>query len=103
MRAFVTTSAGQKIGGEDLYGEPRKDEQLKRTRRAANEEIKRKRRQRDHAAQKPRCDKGAVPRRRQCILLRRRMDERLDILPYWREQAHVPNTRPVGGRAPLIL
>jgi hypothetical protein len=44
-----------------------------------------------------------VPRRRQCILLRRRMDERLDILPYWREQAHVLDARPFDRRAPLIL
>jgi len=40
--ALVAAGAGKKVGGENLYGEPRKHEQLNRARSAANEQIKRK-------------------------------------------------------------
>lgn len=33
--------------------------------------------------------------RHQRVLLRRRMHQRLDIIAYWREQAHVPDARPL--------
>jgi hypothetical protein len=36
-----------------------------------------------------------MPRRRQRILLRRRVDQRFDIIPYWREEAHDPVARPL--------
>jgi hypothetical protein len=44
-----------------------------------------------------------MPRRRQRILLRRRVDKRFDIIPYRREEAHDPVARPLCRRAPLVL
>ena len=71
-----------------------KIKQFDHARRAADKQIDRERRQRDDAAEQTRRDKGAMPRRRQHILLRRRMHQRFDIIAYRREQAHVPNARP---------
>jgi hypothetical protein len=44
-----------------------------------------------------------MTRRRQRILLRRRVDQRFDIIPDWREEAHDPVARPLCRRAPLVL
>ena len=94
MRALIAAGARQKISGENRRNEPGKDQELDHARRAADEQIDRKRRQRDNAAEQTRRDKGAMARRGQHILLRRRMHQRLDIIAYWREQAHVPSARP---------
>ena len=94
MCALVAAGARQKISREDRRDEPGKHHQFDRARRAAHDQIDRKRRQRDDAAEQPRRDEGAMTRRRQRILLRRRMHQRLDIVSYRREQAHVPDARP---------
>ena len=95
MRAFVAAGARQKICAQNRRDEPGEYQEFDHARRAANEQIDRKRRQRDHAAEQARRDKGTMPRRRQHILPRRRMNQRLDIIAYWREQAHVPDARPL--------
>ena len=59
--------------------------------RAADHQVDRKRRQRDDAAEQSRCDKGAMARGRQRIVLRRGVHERGDIISYRREEAHVPD------------
>ena len=104
MRAFVAAGARQKISGEDRHHEPGEYHQLDRARRAAGEQIDRKRGQRDDAAEEPRRNKGAMARRRQRILLRRRVHQRSDIIAYWREEAHVPtHVRPLPTRSPCSV
>ena len=65
MRALIAAGAGEKIGGEDRDDEPGKNQKLDCARRATRDQIGRKRRQRDDAAEQPRSDEGAMPRRRQ--------------------------------------
>jgi hypothetical protein len=45
-----------------------------------------------------------MARRRQRILLRRRVDQGFNIVSYWREETHVPNAHArLCRRAPLVL
>ena len=102
MRALVAAGARQKISDQDRHDQPGKSEQFDRARRAADQEIDRERRQRDDAAEQSRRDESAMPRRRQHVLLRRRMDQRFNIITYRREQAHFPIARPALQTRPLF-
>ena len=90
MRAVVAAGAGEKISGQDWKDEPGEHHQFDGTRLAAHNQVKREGSERDHAAQKPRRDEGAMPRRRQRIALGRRVNQGLDVITYRREQAHGP-------------
>ena len=104
MCALVAAGAGQKIGGQNRRHEPGKYHEFDRARRAARNQVDRKRRQRDNAAEQPRRDEGAMTRRRQRILLRRRMHQRLDIVSYRREAGPRSHRTPdFARRAPLFL
>jgi hypothetical protein len=104
MRALVPTGAGKKIGGENRHNEPSKDHQLDCARRTASKQINWKRGQRDDAAKQPWRDECPMTRRRQRILLRRRVDQRFNIISQRREQAHVPNARPASQtRSPFSM
>ena len=80
VRALVAAGARQEIGGEDRRDQPGEHQEFDRARRAADEQINRKQRQSDDAAEQPRRDERAMARRRQRVLLRRRMDQRLNII-----------------------
>ncbi len=101
--AFVAAGAGEKIRGEDRRDEPGKRDQFKYGRRAAHDQINRKRRQRDDAAEQTRRNKRAMTRRSERILLRRGVHQRFDIVPYRREEGHFPIARPaLQTRSPLF-
>ena len=103
MGAFVLPGARQVIGGEDRQHQPGEHQHFERARHAAHGDIDRKRRERDHAAQQPRRDEGAMARRGQRVVQRRRMHQRIDIVADRLEQAHVVQRTPVFcGRAPLV-
>ena len=91
VRAFVTAGARQKIRRQYRRHQPGEHHQLDRSRSAAREQINRKRRQRGNAAQQAWRNEGAMARRRQRVLLRRRMHQRLDIIPHRRDEAHCPD------------
>ena len=57
-------------------------------------QIGRKAGQRDDAAEKTRRNESAMARCAQHVLLRRRMDERVNIMTYRRKQAQFPIARP---------
>ena len=103
MGAFVLAGAREKIGDQNRCDQPGKDHHLEQARDAAHAQIDRERRQRDHAAEQPRRDEGAMARRRQCILLRRRMNQAVEVVPQRREQTHDPCARPPIGTRPLYL
>src|ERR1700730_10923600 len=103
MRALISAGSREEKGGEERGHEPCKDEEFDAARRASNEQINRERCQRDNASEQTRCDKSAMPRRRQRVLPRRRVDERFDIIPYWREEAHgIQHTSGLADALPLF-
>src|SRR5262249_47183677 len=65
--------------------------------------VDRERCERRQAAEEPRRNEGAMPRRRQRILLRRWMNKRIDVFADRREEIHCPCARPaVADALPLI-
>ena len=76
MRALVAAGARQEIGDQDRRDQPGEHQHFERARHAAQREIDRERGERDQAAEQPRRDEGAMARRRQRVLLRRRMHQR---------------------------
>ncbi len=94
VRALVAAGARQEIGDEDRRHQPGEDDDFEQARHAAEGEIDRKARERGEAADQPRRNEGAMARRRQRIVLRRRMHQGIDIVPHWREETHGPCPRP---------
>ena len=103
MGALVAPGAREEIGGEDRNDEPGEHDQLDRARRAARSEINRKRGQGDDAAEQARRDEGAMPRRGQRILLRRRMHQRLNIARTGANRPTIPTHARLCRRAPPFL
>src|SRR5262245_29877046 len=90
MRTFVAAGMRQEINDQDRRCEPGEYNHLERTRDAANSNVRGEACERRQTAKQPRSNKGAMTRRRQCVLLRRRVHQRVDITPYWREETHGP-------------
>ena len=102
MRALVLAGAREEIGDQDRRDQPGEDHHLERARHAAHDQIDRERGERGEAAKQARRDEGAMARRRQRVLLRRRMHQRVDIIANRREQSHVPLHVRLCRRAPLF-
>ena len=103
VRAFIAAGARQVIDDQDGRREPGEDADLERSRHAANDDIDGKTCQRGKTAEQTRGNEGAMARRRQRILLRRRVHQRIDIIPYWREETHGPcHTSRRNRRAPKL-
>ena len=79
--ALVLAGARKEIGDEDRRDEPGEDHHFEQARHAAQRQIDREGGKRDQAAEQARRDEGAMARGRQRILLRRRMHQRIDIVP----------------------
>ena len=94
MGAFVLPGARQVIGREDRQHQPGEHQHFKHARHATHGDIDRERRERHDAAQQPRRDEGAMTRRGQRVVQRRRVHQRIDIVADRLEEAHVINARP---------
>ena len=90
VRALVAAGARQEIGDQDRRHQPGEHADFERARHAAQGDIDRESGERGEAAEQARRNEGAMARRRQRILLRRRMHQRIDIVPHWREETHGP-------------
>src|SRR5664280_2316414 len=88
VRTYVTAGAREEIGDHDRRHQPAEDAEFERTRHPAHGDIDRKAGKRCKAAEQARRDEGAVARRRQRILLRRRVHQGVDVIPHWREETH---------------
>ena len=88
VRALVTAGAREEIGDQDRRHQPAEHAEFERARHAAQGDIDREAGERGKAAEQARRDEGAVARRRQRVLLRRRMHQRVNVVPHWREETH---------------
>ena len=102
MRALILAGAREEIGDQDRRDEPGEHDHFEHARHAAQADIDREGGERHEAAQQPRRDERAMARRRQRILLRRRMDQRVDIVANRCEEAHVSWHVRRCRRAPLV-
>ena len=102
VRALVTAGAREEIGDQDRRHQPGEHADFERARHAAKGDIDRKARERGKAADQARRNEGAVARRRQRILLRRRVHQRIDIVPHRREETHGPCRTSLTTDAPLF-
>ena len=102
MRALILAGAREEIGDQDRRDQPGEHDHFEHARHAAQADIDRERGQRHQAAEQPRRDERAMARRRQRVLLRRRMDQRVDILANRCERTHASWHVRRCRRAPLI-
>ena len=90
MRAFITAGAREKISDQNRRNQPGEHADFEHARNAAQNDIGREAGKRGKAAEQARCNEGAMARRGQRILLRRRVHQRVDVVPHWREETHGP-------------
>ena len=87
---FMATGAREEIDDQDRRSEPRKYANLERGRHPTNDDVDGKACQYGQTAEQTRSNKGAMAGGSQCILLRRRVHQRIHITPYWCEETHGP-------------
>jgi hypothetical protein len=89
MRAFILPGARQVIGGEDRQHEPSEHQHFEYARHATCHKIKRERRERDNATDKPRPNESTVTRGSQRVVVCRRVHQGVDIVANRLKEAHV--------------
>src|SRR3977135_2121073 len=80
MRALVAAGTREKPRQQDWCDQPGKCRNLEGCGRAAHGKIDRECRKRGEASEQPRRHEGAMPCARQCIISRRRVQQRIETI-----------------------